>query len=123
MFHDNYNDPQRHESVMHGKRRIRRNGRGCSNIPRPSCSALNDQECTDRNYMKLYETDSPDADDRITRLSFPSTSMTITNCDRQGCDGDTTQWGTNTGSSHPATGVSAEMRMVGTAEYRHNCRR
>ena len=70
--------------------------------------------------MTLYELDRPDRDDRVTRLSFPSTPVTLTTCDRQGCHGDMTQWGENTGSSHPGTGVSAEMRMVETAEYWHN---
>ena len=121
--HNNYYDQQRHKSVVHGRHRIRRNFRVCSSTPRPGCSTLNNQVFTERNYMKLYETDRPDGDDRITRLSSFSTSVTLTNCDRQGCDGDTTQRGADTGSSHPATGVSAEMRMVGTAEYRHSCRR
>lgn len=73
--------------------------------------------------MALYEPDRPDRDGHITRLSFPFTSGTLEDCDRQGCDGDRAQWGENAGSSYPGTGVSAEMRMVGTAEYRHNCRR
>ena len=109
--------------MVHGRRRIRWNFRVCSSTPGPGCSTLNNQVFTERNYMKLYEMDRPDGDDRITRLSFPSTSVTQTNRDRQGYDGDTTQWGADTRSSHAAIGVSAEMRMVGSAEYRHNCRR
>ena len=122
-YHNNFYDQQRHEPVMHGKRRIRRNYRVCSSRPGPGCSTLNNTVFTERNYMTLYEMDRPDRDDYITKLTFPSTSVTLTNCDQQGCDGDTTQWSANTGSSRPLTGVSAEMRMVGTAEYRHNCRR
>ena len=121
--HNNYYDQQRHESVVHGKRRIRRNFRVCSSTPGPGCSTLNNTVFTERNYMTLYEMDWPDRDDHVTKLRFPSSSVTLTSCDQQGCDGDTTRWRENTGSSHPLTGVSADMRMVGSAECRHNCRR
>ena len=74
------------------------------------------------NYITLYELDQPDPDGHITRLNFPSTSGTLANCDQEGCAGDRNQWGEIAGSSHPGTGVSAEMRMAGTAEDRSNCR-
>ncbi len=72
--------------------------------------------------MTLYEPGQPAPDGHIMRLSFPSTSGTLASCDREGCEGNRTRWGENAGSSHPGTGVTAEMRMAGTAEDRSNCR-
>ena len=89
----------------------------------PGCSNLNGYTVTSLgNYMDLYELDLPDRDDHVTKLSYPDKTVTLTGCDEDGCSESTSSWSRQSSSSHPGTGVRAEMRISVSARHRNYCR-
>ncbi len=71
--------------------------------------------------MKLYELDLYDSDDLVTKLEFPSTNVTLSNCNVDGCDPGASNWMSPTESTHPSTGVDAEFRVSVTASAYGYC--
>ncbi len=77
------------------------------------------------NFMTLYELDgwfgstetSGDGNDLIETLYFPGTSLTLTNCTKEGCPEKTTGWVRKTRDTHRDRIVEAELRMKASAYY------
>ena len=74
-----------------------------------------------KNYMTLYELDSPGKDDLVEKLNFPRTSVTLTGCTKEGCSEKTTGWVRMTSSSSSTAHVEAELRMKVKAHRQGGC--
>ena len=75
------------------------------------------------NFMSLYELDGTagpirfDGNDLIETLYFPGTSVTLTNCTKEGCPEKTTGWVRMTSDTSLTAHVEAELRMKASAYY------
>ena len=78
-------------------------------------------ESRSTNYMKIYELDSNDFDELVTKLEFPATNVSLSNCNVEGCDSRVSNWMSPTKSTHPDTGVDAEFRISVTASAYGYC--
>ena len=73
--------------------------------------------------MTLYELDGKirsirfDGDDLIETLYFPGTSVTLTNCTKEGCPEKTSSWVRMTSSTDSTKIIEAELRMKASAYY------
>ena len=113
-------------TVTHGALTYRQSPRAClapGITPPPDyyvgCTQEGGTVSQTSNYMTLYELDF-DGNDYVTKLSFPATSVTLT-CDYDGCSRKTTTWKDDDGSTHPATGVDAKLRMTVDARLEGSC--
>ena len=122
-------------TARHGKYRRRYPNNNCPDTTAPNsydpdesyelgCS-YGASEFRATNYMKLYELDGGGpffgSDDLVTKLEFPSTNVTLSNCNVDGCDPGASNWMSPTESTHPSTGVDAEFRVSVTASAYGYC--
>ena len=115
--------------VTHGKRYYRHSITPCvppGMNPNPppvynGCSLVGGAFSQSNNYMTLYELDWPDNDDRIERLNFPGTSVTLTGCTYNGCPERTSGWVDMTGSSSAGADIEANLRVKVSATVEGNC--
>ena len=72
------------------------------------------------NYMTLYELDW-DGDDKIEKLNFPGTTVTLTGCTKEGCPQRTTDWVQMTSSTSSTAIIGAKLRMKASAYIEGSC--
>lgn len=105
--------------MQHGVKKIRVHVQECPSVDRPGslddelqgCSLENGYQVTEYNHMEIKELDWPDGDSAVDHLYFPSTSITLSNCDESGCTVGTTGWVSGTSSEDPNAIVIAKLRM------------
>ena len=79
------------------------------------------------NYMTLYELDgwsgriSGEGHDRVATLRFPGASVTLTDCDHDGCPERTSDWVDMSSSTSSSARVEAELRMTARAYLEGSC--
>ncbi|MYC81380.1 MAG: hypothetical protein F4X19_04700 [Acidobacteria bacterium] len=96
--------------------------------PKPPGCANQASATVTKNNMSLYELDGwrlgrpgPNDDDFVENLYFPSTTVTFTNCNYDGCSEKTSAWKQMTGSSSSSADVRAEIRMRAKAQVVGYC--
>ena len=119
------------DPASHGSYRRRYPNHNCPDTSDPDSYDPNEEyeqgcsngasESRSTNYMKLYELDENEWDDFVTKLEFPATNVSLSNCDVDGCDPGASAWMSPTESSHPSTGVDAEFRVRVTASAYGYC--
>ena len=73
------------------------------------------------NYMTVYELDRPDSDDLVETLYFPGTSLTLANCNYEGCPERTSSWVDMSSSTSSTVDVEADLRMKAKAQIEGYC--
>ena len=111
-------------TVTHGRRSYRTASRYClpswmEPISSPGCSQVGGFSQSS-NHMTLYELDL-DGSDLVETLYFPGTSVTFTNCNRQGCSQKTTSWVDMSRGTSPTAHVEAQLRMKASAYLEGDC--
>lgn len=120
--------------VIHGRYSYRYTGNQCpqfldpDNPPPSGCSTANGEVVDEStNHMTLYELDghfgmiSLDGHDLVETLYFPSTSVTLRNCNYEGCPEQTTGWVDMDSSTSTSVHVEAELRMKASATLEGYC--
>lgn len=116
-------------TAQHGVKKIRVHVQECPSVDRPGslddelqgCSQENGYRIKGSNHMEIKELDHPDGDSAVDHLYFPSTSVTLSNCDESGCTGGTTDWVSETSSEVSAAIVRAKLRMRVSALKENFC--
>ncbi len=117
--HSNHTAQYSGSVVQHRVKKIRVHVQECSSVDRPGsldkelhgCSLENGSRITESNHMEIKELDWPDGDSALNHLQFPSTSVTLSNCNESGCTSGTASWVAQTPSEVPAAIVEAQLRM------------
>ena len=129
---NNYTTQASPDVVTHGVLQYRSNVRTCPPPwwPTPpstfsGCRGAGGLMSQSSNFMTLYELDGTliqtDRHDLIETLYFPGTSVTLTNCTKEGCPEKTTGWMRMTSSTDSTKIIEAELRMKASASVQGAC--